>query len=118
MNLEHLKVGDKIYSNKPFSDDVFIYTIIRQTEKFHIIKQRDNEYKIYKKTGYQYGSQGTGRYGNFDRINFYEVTEEVIKQKNVQIVKSKLYDLHNKINVNQSNYKEINDALEIIYKYK
>jgi len=117
-DLSHLKIGDKVYTTEKYSGNIRIYTIVRQTEKFHIVVVREKEYKIEKNSGYQYGSRSSGRFGSFDSIYFGEVTPEIIKQKNIETVKSKINSLANLIEVNENNYEEIYNALEIILKYK
>jgi hypothetical protein len=117
-NLQHLKIGDKIFTTERYSGNIKIYTIEKQTEKFHIIILRDKEYKIEKETGYQYGSRGSGRFASFDSVYFNEVTPNIIKERNIQAVQTSINNLSGRIQVNEENYEEIYNALNIILKYK
>lgn len=115
--LEHLHVGDKIYTDVRFtSDKISVLTIVGETPKAWLIKIAGSDRQVRKKDGYLIGSNTGGRCPDY--VYFHPVTPEIIIQYKIQVLYSKMNALPRVgVKITPDNLEEIRAALEILYRH-
>ena len=90
-DLTGLKIGDRIYTQRRFSDMISIHTITGETPKAWVLAVVTTSAQVRKKDGYLMGSDSGGRFS--DKTYYRAVTPEIIAEHRRQILSHRIQQL-------------------------
>ena len=115
-DLSDLRVGDRIYTQRRFSDMIYIHTITGETTKAWVIEIGMTKSQVRKKDGYLMGSDSGGRFP--DKVYYSAVTPEIVRERSMQVLSRKIELLGTaKVAVTTESYDELRAAVDTIYRH-